>query len=87
MVARLKLATWGLPLRYVPPLQNVTRQQSVSGEEEQTASPLLMDTFLISILSPHLYIQSNAVEQGESCDISASIGHFCEQKATGIAVW
>ena len=35
-----------------------------SGGREGVDSPVVMDTFLISILSPHLYIQTTAVEQG-----------------------
>ncbi len=46
--------------------QNVTQQMTGAGKEEMSKSALLMDTFLISILSPHLYIQSNAVEQGKA---------------------
>lgn len=44
--------------------QNV-RQTTIPGEEEQgREADILVDTFVISILSPHLYVQSTAIEQG-----------------------
>ena len=44
--------------------QNV-RQSLIPGEEEQGGeTAVVVDTFLISILSPHLYVQSTAIEQG-----------------------
>lgn len=46
-------------------LQNLPADSDVvggGGEEHTTAA---VDTFLISIVSPHLYLQSSAVEQGK----------------------
>ena len=38
--------------------------QNLAGLGEGADPPVVVDTFSISILSPHLYIQSTAVEQG-----------------------
>lgn len=44
-------------------IRNTLQKLAGSGEgEDEEAMPV--DTFLISILSPHLYLQSSAVEQG-----------------------
>ena len=52
--------------------QNV-RQSLIPGEEEQGGeTAVVVDTFLISILSPHLYVQSTAIEQGR-CMVQSSL--------------
>lgn len=40
--------------------------QNLSALWEGAEPPVVVDTFSISILSPHLYFQSNAVEQGDT---------------------
>lgn len=47
--------------------------QNLPGGAESAEGELAtaVDTFLISIISPHLYLQSSAVEQGESCSLAS----------------
>lgn len=44
-------------------LRNTVQNLAEGGEESD--SPVVVDTFAISILNPHLYMQSSAFEQGE----------------------
>ena len=52
--------------------QSAPRLSLVSGASEDEAGQPL-DTFIISIICPHLYIQSSAVEQGSraGCSVAA----------------
>lgn len=48
-------------------LQNLPANSDITeGDEGEGHSTAAVDTFLISIISPHLYLQSSAVEQGRA---------------------
>ncbi len=54
--------------------------QNLPGSKEAEEQENAVDTFLISILSPHLYLQSSAVEQGMSLSVCVS------QEVTSISI-
>jgi hypothetical protein len=46
-------------------IRNTLQNLAGDGDKEDEHTNSAVDTFLISIISPHLYLQSSAVEQGE----------------------
>ncbi len=59
----LELAYFKMRVSLRNTVQNLA-SRSEKGEERD--SPVVVDTFAISILNPHLYVQSSAFEQGVS---------------------